>query len=63
MQLYGYGGRISPQNNTASLFSYPLSSNGVLLAPTLYVATSYMTLGHRICALAAEKSPRPVPPG
>ncbi|KAL2846040.1 hypothetical protein BJX68DRAFT_268897 [Aspergillus pseudodeflectus] len=54
MQLYGYGGRISTHKNTASLFSYPLSSNGVFLTPALYVVTSYMTLSRLICALAAE---------
>ncbi|KAL3436153.1 putative RTA1 domain protein [Aspergillus tetrazonus] len=60
-QLYGYGGRIGAHINTASLFSYAISNQGVLLAPALYAATIYMILGRIIRALQAERL-SPVPP-
>lgn len=43
-ELYEYGGRIGVHNDTASLFSYAFSNDGVLLAPALFAASVYMTL-------------------
>ncbi|RAH86192.1 putative RTA1 domain protein [Aspergillus japonicus CBS 114.51] len=54
-ELYGYGGRIGAHKNTASLFSYALANDGLLLAPALFAASVYMTLGRVIRALHAQK--------
>ncbi|KAK9652554.1 hypothetical protein HCH54_002502 [Aspergillus fumigatus] len=54
-ELYGYGGRIGAHNNTASLFSYAISNDGVLLAPALFAASIYMTLGRVIRAVRGER--------
>ncbi|RAH70016.1 uncharacterized protein BO66DRAFT_438720 [Aspergillus aculeatinus CBS 121060] len=54
-ELYGYGGRISAYRNTASLFSYALANDGLLLTPALFAASVYMTLGRVIRALHAQK--------
>lgn len=55
VELYGFGGRCSAHNNTASLFSYALANNGVLLAPVLFAASIYMVLGRIICAVHGER--------
>ncbi|PYH92637.1 putative RTA1 domain protein [Aspergillus ellipticus CBS 707.79] len=54
-ELYGYGGRIGAHKNTASLFAYAISNDGVLLAPALFAASVYMTLGRVIRALKGER--------
>ncbi|KAH2155328.1 hypothetical protein KXW33_008232 [Aspergillus fumigatus] len=54
-ELYGYGGRVGAHNNTASLFSYAISNDGVLLAPALFAASIYMTLGRVIRAVRGER--------
>ncbi|KAH2989149.1 hypothetical protein KXW58_004896 [Aspergillus fumigatus] len=55
VELYGYGGRVGAHNNTASLFSYAISNDGVLLAPALFAASIYMTLGRVIRAVRGER--------
>ncbi|KAJ6021166.1 RTA1 domain protein [Penicillium herquei] len=55
LEIYGYGGRIGAHFNTASLPSYVLSNDGIILAPALFAAYVYMTLGRLIRSLHAEK--------
>ncbi|KAE8338225.1 hypothetical protein BDV24DRAFT_176828 [Aspergillus arachidicola] len=54
-EIYGYGGRCGAYKNTASLFSFALSNNGVLLAPALFAASIYMTLSRIIRSVHGEK--------
>uniref|UniRef100_A0A093XCV8 Protein RTM1 n=1 Tax=Talaromyces marneffei PM1 TaxID=1077442 RepID=A0A093XCV8_TALMA len=46
--------RCTANRNTASLFSYALANNGILLAPALFAASIYMTLGRLLRFLHAE---------
>ncbi|KAE8550937.1 hypothetical protein TMatcc_009004 [Talaromyces marneffei ATCC 18224] len=53
-EIYGLIGRCTANRNTASLFSYALANNGILLAPALFAASIYMTLGRLLRFLHAE---------
>ncbi|PCG98267.1 RTA-like protein [Penicillium occitanis (nom. inval.)] len=53
-EIYGFVFRCTAHNNTSSVFSYALANNGVLLAPALFAASIYMTLGRLLRFLRAE---------
>jgi hypothetical protein len=54
VEIYGLIFRCTAHNNTASMLSYALANNGILLAPALFAASLYMTLGRLMRSLHAE---------
>ncbi|PYH92602.1 RTA1-domain-containing protein [Aspergillus ellipticus CBS 707.79] len=54
-EFIGYVFRIIARNNTASITSYSVQSVLILLAPVLFAASVYMTLGRIIRSINAEK--------
>ncbi|PWY92368.1 RTA1 domain protein [Aspergillus heteromorphus CBS 117.55] len=54
-EFIGYIFRIVCYNNTASITSYSVQSVLILLAPVLYAASVYMTLGRIIRSIHAEE--------
>lgn len=54
VEIYGLVSRCTASQNTASILSYALANDGILLAPALFAASIYMTLGRLIRFLQAE---------
>jgi hypothetical protein len=54
VEIYGLVSRCTASQNTASIISYALANDGILLAPALFAASIYMTLGRLIRFLQAE---------
>ena len=55
VEVIGFGARASAHNKTASLMSYCIQNVFILLGPTLFAATVYMTLGRIIRSIRAEQ--------
>ncbi|KAM0324882.1 hypothetical protein ACHAQA_007848 [Verticillium albo-atrum] len=53
-QIIGYATRIVAHNNTAKLMPYAIQNAFILLAPVLYAASIYMTLGRVIRSVHGE---------
>jgi hypothetical protein len=55
VEIIGYAGRAASTNATAELMPYIIQSIFLLLAPVLFAASLYMTLGRLIRAVQAER--------
>lgn len=55
VQIIGYIARALAHSNTQSVTIYAMQAILILLAPPLYAATIYMTLGRLIAYLDAER--------
>lgn len=56
VEITGYGGRAVAYNLTGELIPYIVQSLFILLAPVLFAASLYMTLGRVIRSIQAERS-------
>ncbi|KAL2886228.1 Protein RTA1 [Ceratocystis lukuohia] len=54
-EVIGYGSRISARSNTGSIMKYSIQNVFILVAPTIFAAAIYMTLGRIITSVRAEK--------
>ncbi|KAF7557171.1 hypothetical protein G7Z17_g954 [Cylindrodendrum hubeiense] len=55
MQFVGYACRAAAHDRTGKLMPYAISNNNILLAPVLYAASIYMTLGRIVRSVHGEK--------
>ncbi|KAJ3538725.1 hypothetical protein NM208_g5786 [Fusarium decemcellulare] len=55
MQFIGYAGRAACHTRTSRLMPFVVQQNNILLAPVLYAASIYMTLGRTIRNVKGEK--------
>ncbi|KAL5596606.1 hypothetical protein BROUX41_006817 [Berkeleyomyces rouxiae] len=54
-EIIGYGTRVSAHNQTGSVMLYAMQNTFILIAPTFFAASIYMTLGRTIVSVNAEK--------
>jgi hypothetical protein len=55
VQVVGYASRAAAASRTGSLVPFVIQQNNILLAPVLYAASIYMTLGRIIRSVKGEK--------
>ncbi|KAH8664754.1 RTA1 like protein-domain-containing protein [Ilyonectria robusta] len=54
-EVVGYGARASAHDKTGKIMTYAIQNMFILVAPTLFAASIYMTLGRIITSIQAEK--------
>ncbi|OKL56637.1 hypothetical protein UA08_08077 [Talaromyces atroroseus] len=54
-EVCGYAGTCASHSNTASMAAYAVAGDGTLLAPALFAASIYMTLGRIMSSVKGEK--------
>ncbi|KAH8654158.1 RTA1 like protein-domain-containing protein [Ilyonectria robusta] len=55
VEVIGYGARISSANQTGRIITYTIQSMYILVAPALFAASIYITLGRIIISVRGEK--------
>ena len=55
VEVIGFGARATAHKKTASMMPYCIQNVFILLGPTLFAATVYMTLGRIVRSIRAEK--------